>query len=516
MAKINQLTYESRVRNLFIKIYYEQLFTPAQRKYYIDLQQDIADGHANYRAIQTVEEMQKIALANFKNRIIQSSAEYFIMSMLHDKDTMKSKDNLEKIIHKKDHFHISVWRLNDNAFRIRTITDMLKIMFDPTKDYDLWQEHGVETFKKSHRPNIAMYFTHETAQSELDGKFPYQLDELMTNQPMDKVKKIRDKYSSYEKHVRLTDAQWDQASEEAYKLGYDAGNFDKWADEHFTARQRSSSIFNKDVIKHYANGLNNRLSKDDFQIRASILIWGNQNVGKTYTTSKTLVALGENIYKASTGSGKYDGLTADKTAMTFDDRGVKDTLAVLDDKIVALYRRNNGFAPWAGHYAVVTTNFLPWTWMGKTMHLPYNNQEKFQEDMHYIDKSDQLRYKAIRSRLYICHIENGYLVCDSVQERGADIESTRREHDKLFLKFAEKFDEILQDYYVYTGMINAGIYEGNEKTAEADLMMRRFSDLVGRQKAQRFMSTELKDALSDQNGIIKPTKYIKELGLEVL
>ena len=53
----NKLTYENRVRNLLITIYYEQLFDKGQRLYYLDLRKKINEGTASPHDKKMVEGM---------------------------------------------------------------------------------------------------------------------------------------------------------------------------------------------------------------------------------------------------------------------------------------------------------------------------------------------------------------------------------------------------------------------------------------------------------------------------
>lgn len=505
----NKLTYENRVRNLFITIYYEQLFDKGQRLYYLDLRKKINEGTASPHDKKMVEGMEYVVKENLKYHIEQMDKAFFITGIEHNKDLQKSKDNLAVITKKKSHFHIAVWRLNGEAFKIRKILQELNIIYDSVYDYNLWQE-GLETFRKNHRPNILMYETHETIQSMLDGKHVYDLSEVMTNQPVEKLEQVRSKYSKVTKHARLTDEEWDQASEDAYKLGYDLKDIDTWADTVFTAKQRSSSIFNKDIRNHYDRGLNDRINANNYTTRVSILIWGKHNSGKSYTTLKTLNALGENIYKASTKSGKYDGMTANKTAMVFNDVPVSDPLSVFDNVILSLYRRNRGFAPWCGHLAIATTNQNPWAWIGGELGLPYWDNTRYDESMEYRDKSKRDLYEALESRLYICHIEYNHLVCDSVEERSKQDSEEAKKHDELFIKFVDKFNEILSDYNPTVKPYNAGIYVNDKLELKADNIYDRFVKNVGKEKATGYMSEELKDAISLNKSVIDLTKVVND------
>lgn len=507
------LTYDNRVRNLLITIYYEQLFNKAQRNYYLGLFEDLKTEHATSEMQETIDAMRNIALQNLDYRIKNLDDKFFITGIQHNKDVKKSDNNLEIITKKKPHFHIAVWRLNDEAFKIRQITEALGIIFDPEKDYGLWQK-GVDTFRKNNRPSILMYETHETVDAILQGKYQYDIKDIMTNQPIEKIEKIREKYQRTTKHAKMTDAEWDQASEDAYKLGYDLKDFDKWGDACFTTKQRTSSPF-KDVRTHYERGLTDRINENSYTMRDSILIWGAQNAGKSYTMLETLKEMGEKIYKTSSKTGKYDGLKANTTAMIFNDINVSDPLSVFDNQILTLYRRNSGLAPWTGHIAGVTTNLDPWNWIGGEMHLPSYDETRFDKDMHYRDKSQEFSYQALKSRLYICHIEQGHLVCDSVEDRGTD--KDKEEHDKLYIKFADTFNKILMKYHHAVRTLNAGLYVGDEQELVANEMYNRFAKIVGEKKASGYISEELREALSSGKYTDNSNKTFEKIfGLEIL
>lgn len=476
---MSDLNFESQVRNLAVKVYDEQLMDAVERKWYTYWEQ-----YKTPQAIANVKYAQDVVLHRLANIVHKiDPTKWFIAIFLHDKDTVKSSDDLYAISIKKRHYHIYAWRINNNSFRLRKLMTMLGIVFAGKEDYTLWENRGVETFRKAHRPNVLMYGTHETEQAILDGKYQYTLEKcIITNQTLEAVQKIRDKYNRVHHRDKLTDDDWNEAAQEAFELGEKLGDFDLWTANNFTVRQQASSPF-RIIKKQYEDGLAKGISNASYLARCSILIWGGQNLGKTYTTAETLKKLGENIYKATKGSGKYDGLTAQTTALTFDDVNVSEIRTVCENTAVKLHRRNSGDRPWLGHFVVATANDEPFEWIAKMAQLPVSATD---ESNHYLDRSDENTYQAILSRLFICHVEDGRLVCDSVQTRGNNI--AKNEHDVLFLRFANTFNKILQNHFVQTGTVKSNLFPDE---LEAEKMAKEIRSQLG----PDFVSGELKQYL---------------------
>lgn len=461
----------------FIKVYIEQYLTDTEREEYTKLK---TSENKTRQVLNGMENYAKIARQRFREHIENAdSSEYFVAGIDHDKDTKVDKNGKEEL--EDEHFHIIIWKLTDTPrFRVRRILALLGINFSD-KDETLIRKGAVQQSPTANRPNLMMYLTHETPKAIEDGKHHYKLSEIVSNQPLQAILDVRKQFTGANKHVKLTDNQWDYLTQQAYNLGLNTGDFDAWADTFFTTKQQASAPF-KVVEKHYYAGLQKKMGKNPKRIRCCVYIWGGHDLGKTYTANKALNNLNETVYVAGKGSGKYDGVTASTTAITFDDTPSSDALNVFDNYDRPLHRRNSGDRPWTGHYAIATNNADPATWMSQMLRLPYNSDEF--HDGHYDNENDDDLFQALISRFYICHIENAHLVVDSIEDRGTM--DDHRAHDKLFLKFANEFNKELLKYAKHTRISNAKLYPDIEEAGKQ-------AEMIAKRLGYDWLSGELKN-----------------------
>lgn len=495
--KDTNLTYRQKIGTGFVTCYPEQYLDDSKRQAL-----EMARASKNLaNKEKTIKHYIKLAYERFKTRIEEADKKYFIVGIMHDKDVMQDPKDFTKTKPKKTHFHILFFVITgkDKRFRVSEMLKILGIRFSKDKDKSLFNNGGVQRSQANRRPNLACYQTHETLDAMNEGKHKYEVSELVTNQPIEAVKALRSKYVAVKKHKKLSSEDWEQLALEAHDLGYNVGDFEAWSHTHFTIVQEASSTY-RVVRKYYFEGLDKRISEDPAMVRCSILIWGDPGLGKTFTTNVVLNKLGENVYAATGGTGKYDGLTASKTAMTFDDVPTKDSLNVFDNKICKLYRRGEGDRPWRGRYAIATANDDPFTWISQMRHLPYTDEYALEADgVTYKDKSNRNKFEALLSRLYICHIEDGHLVLDSIETRGnkADDEA----HDKLFVRFASEFNRQLANHFIETGEVDARLFDNSpefhDKTSNncsnASKVAKKIVDRLGK----NYLSKELQQAYLD-------------------
>ena len=480
--KETHFTYNSQFTTAFNKVYIEQFLYGTERQEYTMLK---ASKDRTPKVLKAMEEYAKIARQRFKEHIENADPDkYFIVGIDHDADFKPDKDDFRKSVPEVEHFHFYFHRIDDKRFRVGTMLKILGIEFTE-EDKTLFNHGGVDSSLTANRPNLLMYLTHDTPKSIEDGKHHYKVEELVSNQPLEKVLAERNKFTGAHKCKKLTDTQWDSFILKANELGYNLGDFDRWADEYFTAKQQASSTF-RVVEKHYNMGLQKRMGKKPAITRCCVYIWGAHDLGKTYTTNKALNNLHENVYIAGKGSGKYDGVTASTTAITFDDTPSSDALNVFDNFIKPLHRRNSGDRPWRGSYAVATNNATPSTWMSQMLRLPYDDPQAFNNG-HYVNESDDELYQALISRFYICHIENNHLVVDSIENRGTM--DDHKAHDKLFLRFANEFNKELQHYAKHTGYKDARLYSSNEEAGKQ-------AEMIAKRLGEDWLSHELKNEYS--------------------
>ena len=206
-------------------------------------------------------------------------------------------------------------------------------------------------------------------------------------------------------------------------------DFQTWADKSLTFSQQANAKFLK-LQQVYNRHLLSAVEKSPDLIRCCVLISGKANDGKSYTTRHALENLGEVVYNARQGSGKYDGLTYLATAMIFDDRKMTDSLNVTDNRATVLHSRGTGNdKPWLGKYVIITTNLDPNTFFSQQV-------------------LDESQVEALRSRFYVTTLKwqdgRGKLVLQDGSSRGnvKDI----KVRNELYKKFATEFNKLILNY----------------------------------------------------------------------
>lgn len=440
MSKIH---FGSQVRTLQLKFYVEQLMPATDRKLYTDSFK-IKDKDANARKICTNLEAKyctklRATIENF------SYQDYKIAGIYHDKDTFEAKNSPFVPALKKGHWHVIIWRDGwkspKKRFRVGTIVKMLGLAYAPKLDDSIWKQHGAEVLKHGVASFFA-YLFHETDKAIEDGKYRYSHDEVAKNFSDNTAKSI---LAYYQKTKKKTDLDWDILDSEAIERGLEVKDYDDWIKSKLSVSQRSQAPA-RIIHADYQDALRQGVTRLGKITRCSILIYGKGNAGKTYTTAKTLEALGLSTYDAPSGSGKYDGLLATHDAITFNDVGVTEARNVFDNRAVVLHRRNSGDRPWVGNYAIVTTNNDPNSEIRKMAGITRSYYGDSDEDRIAFDE-DARKIEAIKQRLYICYIDTQKhkLVLESAQTRGS--REDWQEHDKLFNAFLEEFNRQLQSYH---------------------------------------------------------------------
>lgn len=434
-SKNKHLTIDSRCRTLALKFYPEQMLTDEERTMITNPK----TGRIDYSRWQDGD-----LLENVRNRVDKAihDFEYRFNALKSKKDKHKRHWQLEAILHDKDlvanpddmflpssvkpHFHLILRDCNKNLFHVSTILKALGLNYQK-KDSLLFYEQGCTTVKDFNAYSV--YLTHDTDASIRDGKEPYELSEVMTNMSEDELKDIRAGYARLQAKSKLSEQDWNELAEYAKKLGNELGDFRSWARKTLTFAQRTSRKFEK-LREEYNIALSDTIEQSPDIIRCCILISGDQNSGKSYTSRHALQQLGETIYNARASTGKYDGLTSEATAMLFDDRKMTDSLNVSDNRATILHARGTANdRPWKGHYVVITTNLTP--------------------DEFYNEQVLSSQVEALKSRFYTCEIvtdnfgrEKLELVTASYRGNAKDVEA----RNKLFMAFADKFNELIKNY----------------------------------------------------------------------
>ena len=427
------INFGSQVRTLQLKFYVEQLMPAIDRKKYTELWK-IKD--KNQKALEYCKEMENYYCTKFWNFVQNFQYKnYYVAAIYHNKDMQENEGSPFEVSSKKGHWHVMIWRGSWKApkerFRVSTIVKKLGLAYAPDLDSSIWKKHGAEVITQG-VPAFFTYLPHETDQAIKDGKAIYDHKEIAKNFSDVIANEI---FEFYKKTKKKSSVDWDLLGEQAYQLGLALGDYDAWIDTQLNLKQEAQAVARK-VHERYMQGLAVGVETKGHITRCSIILYGDGNSGKSYTTIKALEEMHLKTYSVRSGTGKYDGLSATDQAMLFDDIGVSQALSVFDNKAVVLHRRNSGDRPWVGTYAVVTTNADPEEALAHMLGVSADPVLRSPTDERLLD--------ALKSRVYICRIEKGELFLEKAQHRGSQKDFD--EHDKLFIKFKNAFDHQLKTY----------------------------------------------------------------------
>lgn len=422
------VTFGSEPRTLALKFYPEQLLDEKSRIQFMK-----CDDVTKQRWIDQLTREFIKQIKDFKYLDFQ------IAGILHDSDKVKAADDPFTISIEKAHWHLIIRRLSKKRFRVNRIIQLLGLHYVKDDNFDdttMWNAGGAEIIRDF--ASYFLYLTHETNQAITDGKHKYDRSEVISNFGDETRNAL---WQAGLRHQKKSNIDWDEINDLAYNFGLNLKDFDPWVNANLTVSEQANKNF-RVVSKSYQRGLSEGVAKVGHITRCSILIHSEGNLGKSYTSLEALKALHLNVYRASKGSGKYDNLSTSTDAMIFDDVAVSDARNVFDNLAVTLHRRNSSDRAWLGKYAVVTTNDDPETFCRKMAGVNSTDELFDVNDPYTRSKIDAIN--AIKQRLYICTIKNNKLIVESATTRGS--RADQAEHDKLFKKFAEKFNAILKNY----------------------------------------------------------------------
>lgn len=396
MAKKIIYTYDHQVRTLSLKFYDEQL------------PQGWGVTSQNIKAV--------------------DKSKWQVIGICHDRDPVG--DDFWEPSTDKLHYHIIARILNNKRVRVKQILDALGIVYRPDIDKFLWENHGVETCDDF--CNMTAYLPHWTQQAELDGKARYELEELVSNLSIEEIKQIIQGYTRVSESLeKVTPAMLAQLDEDAYKLGYELGDYDAWHGSlPFNVRSNAKM---RTVKESYNRGVDEKLKKIGRVYRLCVFIQSPKNMGKTEAAHRALERLGvEYLDVCAGGTGKYDELTPSTGAIVVDDAPITHILAMADTRCCKVYRRGSSNRPWMGDYLIVTSNKTFDRWLDDCG-VDYDNRD------------------AARSRFYVCclgQVEGSgrnVLVCMSRAERGSD--DFLQKMDQKYIQFRDLYNDSLAEYH---------------------------------------------------------------------
>lgn len=364
---------------------------------------------------------------------------YQVLLICHDRDEVA--DGIWRIAMEKRHYHL-IFRCVDTKQRIRIsqVLDMCHIFYRPGIDDLLVENKAIETVGSFQA--YAMYLTHETDDAIRDNKELYDVNEITSNLSIDEIKAVRDGYSKLaDAPTKIGMSKLAQLDAEAYKLGYELKDFDKWYNAQSFAIRSNSKM--KIIRESYERGVEALLNENPRVTRLCIFIKGKANSGKTFASLKALE--GKNVLSVGGGgTGKFDKLKPSTDAIVIDDDVCPNLLNMADNFLCRVYRRGNNNPVWAGKYLIITSNLSFTEWLRacgikvpdslKTVKYRMTNCE---------------HYKALLSRFFVCCIKEddkgaNQLALVSPSTRGSWEEQAERLNN--FLEFQEKFNCTIGQY----------------------------------------------------------------------
>lgn len=472
----------SQTNTLSLKVYTEQLMQADIRARYEELALDLqkiqnADDYdeAEYKAKQDeFDKLDRDACTAFIKRVKAIDPKQFcVVSIKHDKDEVRDKNDLFEVSIKKPHWHIYVWTPSDSvfydagrSFRVHTMicgdkrkgheNPYLGINYDPQRDVSIWDNRGAERIHNI--PASVAYCLHISSSAIKAGKHVYDKSEIVTNLSNSEINTILNLYkgigNSNNHFIRKPNADdWQTWGNIAYERGLHLENFEDWAVDHFMVHQMASANF-RVVRKFYDRGLVQGLAKAPQLNRCNIFILGAGNLGKSYNSQQALLDIGiKNIVEPTSGTGKYDGVNADTEALLFNDTRMTQARTVMEQKPVKLHRRNNNDPVWKGSWVVFTSNFEnPIDAAADCFN--YEPTENKDGELEYTKKQME-NIKPVLQRAFYCKVEldtdskspnygHYHLVLIRNVERGDDNQINQL--GEMFARFSKAFNNSIRNY----------------------------------------------------------------------
>ena len=469
----------SQTNTLSLKIYTEQLMQADDREKYEELAKELkqmqdADDRdeAEYKAKQDeFDKLDREACTAFIERVKAIDPKQFcVVSIKHDKDEVRNNDDLFEISIKKPHWHIYVWTPNDDvfydagrSFRVHTMIcgdsrkghekQYLGINYDPKRDVSIWDNRGAERIH-SIIASVA-YCLHISSSAIEAGKHVYDKSEIITNLSNGEIDEMLNLYKGIDNHfIRKPNADdWNTWAQTAYERGLHLENFEDWAVDHFMVNQMASAKF-RVVRDFYNRGLAQGLANAPQIDRCNIFILGAGNLGKSYNAQQAFLDMGiKRIAKATSGTGKYDYVTADTEALLFNDTRMTQAKTVMEQSPVKLHRRNNNDPVWKGHWVVFTSNFEEPIDAAADC-FRYEPTKNKDGEFEYTEKQ-MLDIRPILQRAFFCRVEldadpksanygHYHLVLTRRAERGGVDQIDRL--CQMFDRFQKAFDKSIYNY----------------------------------------------------------------------
>lgn len=388
----------------------------------------------------TVDE-QKIILNSFLEEDIDLDDIAFY-GIVHDSDlkTLVDKEGYSEEL-EKPHIHL-VFYCSSHQFR--PIVLFKKLGIDITQADVNYLTHGGFEYLNIRKHEVCksvLYLVHQTDKSILDRKFPYEVANIVTNDPdRDYFLHYSDEYNKYCHGLFISKTgqvkQLDEEDmlfdilDEVFKLGYDLGDFDSYLE---SLPRRYKYKYEKKIEEYYYKGVRRRYEdKANLDVhRVSIFIYGPPGCGKTYGSIHTLLDLDRKVYQVgqSSGTGGEDYIKPND-CLVYDDRIPKNALDKADTNICELYKRNSGNGIFGGDFFIINHN--------RCFYEAFKNYYKDKDD-DSTELSEEA--KALATRFYVLEVTlDGNVLVKGKCTRGlkADIDIRDKKFDS-FLKIFQSY-----------------------------------------------------------------------------
>jgi len=342
-------------------------------------------------------------------------------------NTPSDKAEVVMIVHDKEekkHYHLGVRLMGPtqkNGRHIKSILNIFGIEYRIPEDVKLLENKAVDTIKDYQA--FLLYLMHKTGKAMAEGKEQYDIEDIVTNIPSDRLQVY---IEGYAKRNYDTNKTLEELDELAYEYGYKLKDFDQLLQTYPLNIRGHGKIR---VIKEtYQRGIDKRIKEDNTIVRTCIFIQGAKDLGKTYSSSIALRKMGyQDVLRPSGGkTGMFDDLKCTTEAIIIDDDKLDNALNILDNKICKVYRRNSNNPVFTGDMVIITSNYSYDDWASRC---GYAERE----------------IEAIRSRLYVTYVHNDKLICISPSKRGTEEEQMLRK--EKYIEFKRYFTESIESYH---------------------------------------------------------------------
>lgn len=310
--------------------------------------------------------IQEGILSDFFNAVQNMDKDlYFVAAILHDKDVFV--EDFWTTDTEDDHIHIVVigtMQANGKRrrFIISDILDKLRIKFDKERDKGVIDWGAIQVCK--HIEESVKYLTHSTEASEVDGKYPYDDDEVYTNDRKAYEAFTSSAYSSARTRLTAEKAvdyvpKFREAGLKlmSFRDAFRLAGFSDWV---WYDCQGKNAVLNVFRVA-YEEGLTETVVSNHVD-RICLYIYGAHEIGKTTAVQRLCETLGitkDQIFIAADGYGKYDGLTPQHEVLLADDVSLQNMLTLADERVAKLSQRNKGYSVFSGSFVIVTSNVKP-------------------------------------------------------------------------------------------------------------------------------------------------------------